>query len=747
MEMKRIYQIIGLCIGMGLFSSCRQEERSLYEGEGLLLLGMEVSEQVDVVSRAASAAEDNQDELKAKCKVRIYEGDKLVRKYAGWNNVPAEGITLASRPYRVRITSGDSVAASFDRKFYEGNQEFEIRKGATTKVDVVCYIANALVQVNFDKSLTDYLTEGKVEVSVEDAEGTLAFPYPEAEGGQPTGYYTFPAGKEYLTCKFTATTKSGEKIEQTDRIEGAKTSTLYKLTYRHTDGETPERPEEGGGFFDLVIDETPLHTQDEEVVIYQRPVISMQHNGETVSTDAPWLIEVNEQNVRPQVTVKASSPLQQVNVGGTLFGFLGGSTVDLMQEDVRQQFAAQGIAVSLPQERQMTIDFQEYLYSAGLLAAEGNYEMAFDVRDQQGKQRASTWALSISNSNVQTLPIPYPYLIWADRATLYGEIIEGRQAEGPFYFRYRKKGSDENWSENVEGSQQPDSRLILSPEIKGLTPGTTYEYQLLESEKPSSIVCEFTTEAAVQLPNYSFENWSGGVPKLIHGSGESMFWDSGNHGTQKVSANVTEPDSSVKHSGNYSARLKSMYASMLGIGQFAAGNMFIGQYLDTQMSGLTGNGVLGLGRPFTARPLALRGYIRYISGTVDKGGDRIANGKQDEGIIYMALTDGEGESYNGTNWSFIIRTKDQHFFSKDEANVIAYGEKVWTANTEGEGMVPFEIRFNYEEKADGKTRIPNRLLLVAAASRYGDYFQGSTQSVMWLDDLELVYEERELSSN
>lgn len=121
MEMKRIYQIIGLCIGMGLFSSCRQEERSLYEGEGLLLLGMEVSEQVDVVSRAASAAEDNQDELKAKCKVRIYEGDKLVRKYAGWNNVPAEGITLASRPYRVRITSGDSVAASFDRKFYEGN--------------------------------------------------------------------------------------------------------------------------------------------------------------------------------------------------------------------------------------------------------------------------------------------------------------------------------------------------------------------------------------------------------------------------------------------------------------------------------------------------------------------------------------------------------------------------------------------------------------------------------------------------
>ena len=38
-------------------------------------------------------------------------------------------------------------------------------------------------------------------------------------------------------------------------------------------------------------------------------------------------------------------------------------------------------------------------------------------------------------------------------------------------------------------------------------------------------------------------------------------------------------------------------------------------------------------------------------------------------------------------------------------------------------------------------RIPNRIMLVAAASQFGDYFQGSTGSVMWLDDLELIYEE------
>ena len=60
-------------------------------------------------------------------------------------------------------------------------------------------------------------------------------------------------------------------------------------------------------------------------------------------------------------------------------------------------------------------------------------------------------------------------------------------------------------------------------------------------------------------------------------------------------------------------------------------------------------------------------------------------------------------------------------------------------------MHEFVIYFDYDEKTDGKTRIPTRLLLVAAASRYGDYFQGSTRSMMWLDDLELIYDESELT--
>ena len=38
------------------------------------------------------------------------------------------------------------------------------------------------------------------------------------------------------------------------------------------------------------------------------------------------------------------------------------------------------------------------------------------------------------------------------------------------------------------------------------------------------------------------------------------------------------------------------------------------------------------------------------------------------------------------------------------------------------------------------TRIPKYIIVVASASKYGDYFTGSTGSLMYLDDFSLVYD-------
>ena len=736
--MKRIFLIIGIISSL---CACRQENRYLSEGEGALNLQVTVGEAVEVVSRASLGNEEIE-ALKNDCKVRIYEGNKLIRKYSSWSSVPEKIDLSAGADYRVRAVAGDSVSASFDKKFYEGIETFSVLDGQTTSVKVNCNIVNTLVKVNFSEDMKTYLASGTVTVSVDATDGALDYSWSEKEQDSYVGYYMLPSGKEYLTCVFSATTKTGKKITQTDKIESAKASTLYTLNYELS-SEEPERPtDEGGVFFSLKVDETPLYKQEEEIGIYRRPVIRVMSGDEEISTDSPWFLSLNS-SVSPKVIMTGSSALKTASVVGTLLEKLGFSgAIDLFSSESVGALQQKGITLTFPEEaqgRQIVMDWGSSWNE--LLKEETVYSLGYVLTDEQGKQCELDWQIVVSDMNAQAVEIPR-FETWADRTVFYGEVIEGHTpgAETVYSFQYRKKG-EEAWSQNIPAVLS--GQTIKSDVLKGLTPGTTYEYRILEDTKISNIVCEVNTEEASVLPNSGFENWSGDVPKLIYGSGETMFWDSGNHGSQKVSRNVTTPDATVRHSGNYSAKLSSIYASMLGIGQFAAGNIFIGQYLDTQMDGLTGHGVLGLGRPFASRPLALRGYIRYISGNVDKGGDKIANGTQDKGIIYVALTDGEGEEFNGTRWSFVIKTKESKFFDKNGANVVAYGDKIWEASTEGEGMHEFIIPFEYKSME----RIPNRIMLVAAASQFGDYFQGSTGSVMWLDDLELIYEESKLPEN
>lgn len=736
--MKKVFLIIGIISSL---CACRQENRYLGEGEGALSLQVTMGEAVEVVSRTSLGNEEIE-ALKNDCKVRIYEGDKLIRKYSSWSSVPEKIDLSAGTDYRVRVVAGDSVSASLDKKYYEGVETFSVVDGQTTSVEVNCNIVNTLVKVNFSEELKTYLASGAVTVSVDAANGVLDYNWSEEGTESPVGYYMLPSGKEYLTCVFNATTKNGKKIAQTNKIEPAKASTLYTLTYVLST-EEPEHPtDEGGAFFSLKVDETPLNTQKEEIGIYRRPVIRVMSGEEEISTDSPWFLSLNS-SVSPQIIMSGSSTLTTASVEGTLLDKLGLSgIVDLLSEESVGVLQQKGITLTIPAEaqgKQIVMDWRNSWNE--LLKEETMYSLRYVLADEQGKQRELDWQIVVSDMNVQAVEIPR-FETWADRTVFYGEVIEGHTpgAETVYSFQYRKKG-EEAWSQNIPAVLS--GQTIKSDVLKGLTPGTTYEYRILEDTKISNMICEVTTEQALALPNSRFENWSGDIPKLIYGTGDSMFWDSGNHGSQKVGENVTIPDAAVKHSGNYSAKLSSIYANKLGIGQFAAGNIFIGQYLETQMDGLTGHGVLGLGRPFASRPLALRGYIRYISGNVDKGGDKIANDTQDKGIIYIALTDGEGEEFKGTRWSFVIKTKESKFFDKNGANVVAYGDKIWEASTEGEGMHEFIIPFEYRSME----RIPNRIMLVAAASQFGDYFQGSTGSVMWIDDLELIYEESKLPEN
>lgn len=746
--MKKLYIAF---VGMAcLCLACSRDDRALLDGEGTLRLRAQVNDEVQIISRAGAPEGETspEEELKKNCRVRIYKGEKLIYKHAGWDATLQEpGLSLSSGAYRVRIISGDSVDASFDKKYYEGNESFEIRQAQTTPVEVVCNVMNTLAKVVFDASLEPYLEKGEVSVAVDVDGGSLTYPYQKEAAEAKTGYYSLPQGKEYLICTFTGVAKNGRKFTQTNRIESAKKSTLYTLTYKISDLETPAPPtDEGGAFIDLKVDETPLAKKEEEILIYQRPQFRAVNQSEEVDMKQPWFLELNSQ-IQPEVKIYTSTPLAEASVTSEVFTKLGlaSAELNLMDEATRVELQEKGIMVT-SQEKLLTMNWGNSLND--LLKEEGEHHIIYKATDTavEGNAAARTntidWTISVSNANIRAVNIPYPYQIWADRVTLYAEVIEGRTPapDAQLSFRYRKK-EDSNWIDNIQAKLGENKKTITSDEIKGLTPGTTYEYQVLEGDKVSNQTCEFTTEAALQLPNSGFENWSGATPMLIHGSGEEMFWDSGNHGSSSFSlaaVDLTTKASDFKVEGNYSAKLESKKVVV----KFAAGNLFVGSYLKTDGT----DGILGWGRPWKSRPLALRGYVRYMPKACEN--EKFPDG-MDRGIIYVAIGDWTGAEYD-KNWPIVIQTKkpDTELFNPEKGSytgdgIIAYGEKILQGEVKGAdgGMIEFTIPLDYRSYE----RMPKSIIVVASASQYGDYFIGGIGSKMWLDDLELIYEESKLS--
>ena len=622
---------MSFCMG-----ACK-EDIDIAGEQGTLQLSVGMSDKITVASRTLSNEEQTQ--LKQACKVRIYNETSLVRKYEGTDNVPSS-IPLMSGTYSVRVTAGDSVAASFDQRFFEGNEEFTITKGQQSPVEVKCGIANTVLAFTWDESLKEAF-EGDCQVTVTSATGELVYSSANADA---KGYFSLPADNRKLTCKFTATKLTGGTYEQTTELTDAQPATLYNMTCKYT---ATGQETTGGAWLTLSVDETPLSEKTTTIGIKQRPVIVCK-DADNIEYDLeqPMYLATNTKGTY-YLIVSTSSPLKGALLQNDRFTEFGvpANSMDLMNLGGKDaSVEASGISLHTPNAIMETggtwkIQFSEELI-AKMTAQEGQVTTTLTATDKNGKQRMVTWNIVVSNATVATTEA-IPYEIWTSKATLHGKVT-GTLASTP-KFQYRVKGAGSSWTTvdaDLTGS-------TFSKEITGLTPGTTYEYQAMDGTQASTVTCEFTTETTFQPENASFEAVSDSSSIiLIHGTGQSTWWDTGNHGSSTMNKNVTTPDTSVKHSGNQSLLLSSQFVGFGIIGKFAAGNLFAGKYLDTEGT----DGILGWGRPCTSRPKALKVYVRYEPATVDNGGDYIANGATDQGIIYVAIGDWAGQEANGGTW-------------------------------------------------------------------------------------------------
>lgn len=727
--MKKIFNLILAMVAIAAISTSCSDEKVSVASNGKVSLSLSIDDNVTVLSRAIS--DEELTSLHNSCKIYMYSSKGLIRKYHGTDEVPSE-IWLVSGDYSAEAWAGDSVSASFNKKYYKGKTAFTISPSATANAKIECKIANVVASVAFDSSVDGVLKDYKMNIA--NTKGNLDF---NNETASSKGYYMMPNGENKLTYTITGTKLNGDTYTQTGEIADVKAATEYAITVKFSEKEFDPV---GGAMFTIDVDEKEVEINDSFELTAAPKITANFDLTRPKSGEAGSFKKLS-------IYASAVEEITSLELSGlSSIGFTASNVIQWMDmtDATKQELTDFGIDIKCPFA---TEDYPEgdkraakITFSADLLNSLGNgsYSIGIKVEDNKGKFRTATFNLEISDDAVKATQVA-DYDIWAKSATLSGVIA--KEAATGTGIEYRKTGG--SWTK-VYAETTP-----FTIELNGLEPSTTYEYRAFADNDgegntfTSATTYTFTTESATQIPNSGFENWSTDSDGAIipATSANDLFWDTGNHGSITMSKNVTTSESTIKNSGSYSAKLQSQFVGVGIIGAFAAGNIFIGKFVGIEK---TSNGILGFGRQgFTSRPKSLTAYVKYNPGTVDKinsdaEGKGCVEGENDKGIIYIALLDETTESYESSTFPLIIRTYEgnRRLFSKDESKVIAYGE--WTSQTatsSDNSMTKIEIPLEYKH-TDKK---PSAILVVCSASYWGDYFSGSTSSVMYIDDFTLNY--------
>ena len=343
------------------------------------------------------------------------------------------------------------------------------------------------------------------------------------------------------------------------------------------------------------------------------------------------------------------------------------------------------------------------------------------------------------------------YEIWAAHATVHADVDETEYGTENIFFEYRPTASQGEWTRTAATR---DSEGMYSAVLTKLTPATEYEYRLLvpdpSTQEPTvtGSPSTFTTDSAPAIPNGGFEDTSNSEsskyssfynPASAQIENQTKWWDTGNAGSTLVGTRtITDPDTNDFKEGKQSVRLHSEIVMSV---QFAAGNIFSGTFVGADA--LTMSGKVNFGMPFTGRPTALRFWVKYKGGKVDKAGgpegSQLTTSDFDKGQIKFALGTWDYNKYGGTKTSplQVDTAKESTFWAVDSIEgTIAYKDLILQGDGQEGEWQQVTLTLDYRDE----TVIPQYILISAAASMYGDYFAGSSSSQMWLDGMELIYE-------
>lgn len=704
--MKKFLYILTFALAALTLSCSKVDDAAQQEGKGAVSFS---------VTRSTTGAED----VLQLMKFRVYsvdsQGEKTLIRLYSYDEVKDMKMWLVAGKYSIAVEGGVKSPASFTDIYYQGHTDFELAAGEDKTVSVKVSPKNTLIKVVFDESVTTKMKNAQAVIAIDDAfrvdkiiSGEVAnLTYKQTA----VGFFMIDEEQTSFAWNFSGdVTSKGTSVEKMGvytPADGFKEGAQYTITFKYSD--------DLGGYItmDIAVDES-VKEFDNMLVFKPEPQIT----GPALEDEMRVYAGVDALTY----DVKAIAELTtiKVAVGDNVYTY---TTVEGATSNNDGYFTVAKVDEESNLNWSVTLG-DELLTSV----AAGSQKVTITATDVEGVEgEVEAMFFGEGTFGMETIDA------WATTAKLKAYVNDAAAQGVKIY--YRESGTTD-WS--VAGAVASQDN-VYSANVTGVDGGRTYEYYLEYADQQKGVVATFKT-FGVQIPNAGMEEWQGDSPLLPYTS--KQWWDTGNHGSSTLGKNVTTNSNEVRpgSTGKSSAFLKSQFVGIAGIGKFAAGNIFFGKYLSTNGT----NGVIGFGQPFTYdyRPKKLVVWYKGRVGSCDYAGGPVTKGDSDKATIYVWLC----------NWTdqHSVSTADSSTFvnpettaTTAEGNVLGYGvwNRVITSTDSGadNGWTKLEIPITYRE-GEGFTGVkPNFLVISCAASGYGDYFAGSTDSYMYVDDFEFVY--------
>ena len=639
----------------------------------------------------------------------IYKNDggkaTLVRKYDSSKEdmQKPEYIWLLAGNYTAKVESGVAVAATFNEaeQYLYGEGDFSISGGETTAIQVAAKLQNVPVEVVFDQTVTDGFLEGyNVEVKANDE---VKLSYTESK----KGYFIMPSGVTTLSWHFVGTFEyeDGEQVavDKSGVIENVEPKKGYKLSFKFTKDASGVL-----GDINVTVDES-IEERDDHFSFNPDPELK----GDGFDLNVLCNYAGGERRY------VATSPAEFCAVSIVA----DGKTFDPVAETVA------GVTLTGLNTTKLYVTLSDDFFNA---LCGGSHNIELCVTDTSGGEARRELPYKLQGVNSYNSGGTD---LWAGTAELSATVF-GTPSAAEIICR-EGEGEWKHFAATSSGSNTYTAR------VEGIGAGRNYEYNLVIDGKTVGTSLAFATEQGAQIPNGDMEQWSQSGDTYYPGVSKSdKYWDTGNGGTTVMGdteKNLTSKSTDVRpgSKGSYSAFLDSKVV----LGKFGAGNIFVGSFGKVVITSLSATVYFGQPFTFNAKPKGVRMWVKYNCGSIDNVGSVGAQGDPDLTKIFCCLCNWSSA------WCVDSDKADATTFSPSMENIrncpdSRYSGVLYTAyfdtNTSNNEWRELYIPFEKIEGADD-SKGANYLVLTATCSGYGDFFTGSADSWMYIDDVELVY--------